>query len=142
MTSRVAPDLSNAVAWLAMAEHGRCAPTAREGLDPRAVERASRDGTVGGAFAAGFFLGGFGDPRRRHDGSARRLGGGPVVVVEQQRLEPGAHVPFHVIGQHAQEHMRRIGAEEHLVHIHLGSRGGDIGVKRSASPASCGNGTP
>ena len=46
--------------------------------------------TVGGAFAAGFCLGGFGDLRRRLDGSARRLGRSRVVVVEQQRLEDTA----------------------------------------------------
>ena len=30
----------------------------------------------------------------------------PVVVVEQQRRQLLAHVPFQVIGQHAQQHMR------------------------------------
>ena len=79
MTSRVAPDLSNVVAWL---WRNTCAPRPAKVLIPARFERASRDGTDG---------------------------------------VRGAEPP-----------PRRAGAEEHLVHIHLGSRGGDIGVKRIA----------
>ena len=42
----------------------------------------------------------------RHDGGACGRSGFWVIVVEQQRLELGAHVPFDVVGEHAQEDMR------------------------------------
>lgn len=38
-------------------------------------------------------------------GVATRLGAGFVFLIEEQRLEPLAHLPFDVEGEHAQEHV-------------------------------------
>ena len=37
--------------------------------------------------------------------AAGRLGGGLVVIVEQDGLERLAHVPFEIVGEHAQQHV-------------------------------------
>ena len=39
------------------------------------------------------------------DGSARGVRSGRVVLVEQDGGEPLAHVPFDVVGEHAQQHV-------------------------------------
>ncbi len=57
------------------------------------------------SFGAGLLLGGDGDLCRGDDGGTRGLGGGGIVVVEEQGFEPLAHVPFDVVGEHAQEDM-------------------------------------
>src|SRR5215468_8633548 len=42
----------------------------------------------------------------RASGTLRAL---PIVLIEEQRREHLAHVTFHVVAEHAQEHMRAIG---------------------------------
>lgn len=54
-----------------------------------------------GAFGASLVLSGRGGFGGRHDG--RALGAGRVMVVEQQGGEALTHVPFDVVGEHAQQ---------------------------------------
>ena len=58
---------------------------------------------VVGATGCRLALGGLGALRRGDDGGACGGGGGAVVVVEQDGLERLAHVPFDVVGEHAEE---------------------------------------
>ena len=63
-------------------------------------ERKLWTGIVGAA-VAGLALGGLGALRLYDDGGPCGVGRGLVVIVEQNRFELLAHVPFDVIGQHA-----------------------------------------
>ena len=57
---------------------------------------------IGSSLATGLGLCGFGYLGRCHDGCAYGFGTLAVLVVEQHGPELLAHVPFHVVGQHAQ----------------------------------------
>ncbi len=58
---------------------------------------------VGGEFGTNLALGLRGTLCRCHQRSALGLGRSGVVVIEQDRRERLAHVPFHTVGQHAQQ---------------------------------------
>ena len=58
-----------------------------------------------GALAGGFAACRLGALRRGDDGAALGLAGRLVVIVEQDRGERLAHVPFQIVGQHAQHDM-------------------------------------
>ena len=60
---------------------------------------------VGGALGCGLALGGVGALGLGDDGGSGGLRGGLVVIVEQDGLERLAHVPFEIVGEHAQEHV-------------------------------------
>ena len=64
------------------------------------AEAVDRQAVVGAA-VAGLALGGLGAFRLGDDGGPCGVGRGLVVIVEQNRFELLAHVPFDVIGQHA-----------------------------------------
>ena len=61
---------------------------------------------VCGALCGGLPPGGFRRPGRLHRRVPLRPGARAVVVLEQERREAPAHVPFHVQGQHAKKHVR------------------------------------
>ena len=60
---------------------------------------------VVGALGVDLVPGRFGADRLGNDGAAGRIRDGFVVVVEQDRLERLAHVPFEIVGEHAQQHV-------------------------------------
>jgi hypothetical protein len=51
-------------------------------------------------------LGRFRTRRRRHHRFSRRLGRLTILIVKQQFRQCTLHVPFHVVRQHAEKHMR------------------------------------
>ena len=57
--------------------------------------------SVVGALGAGLAIGGLGTLGLGDDGGTGGVGVGLVVIVEQDGLESLAHVPFHIIGEHA-----------------------------------------
>ena len=75
-----------------------------------AVDRLAVVGALGGGLA----LRGRRDGRLADGRAASSLGGGAVVVIEQQGSQCLAHMPFEVIGQQAQED---VGADAILVPV-------------------------
>ena len=76
---------------------------------PRSASRVAKLCT--GQVAGGLLGGGLGQGARGAGGGGDRAGPGGgggwlVVVGEQQRREPGLHVPAEVVRQHPQEHVR------------------------------------
>jgi len=68
------------------------------------AEAVHREAVVG-ALGRGLSACGGGASGGSDDGGARGLGGGLVVVVEEDGSEGLAHVPFEVVGEHAQQDM-------------------------------------
>src|SRR5215475_11712938 len=59
-----------------------------------------------GALCGGLGTCGLRTPCLADDRRAGGVGADLIVIIEQNGLEHLAHMPFHIIGKHAQEHMR------------------------------------